>query len=87
MLFLMGGEDSQLTHDPLDPTSKPQQFKDHCNSKSNQKNLGTIKSSNLCTEIIEYTAPDEVRRSERSGLCLPGRDVFDVGRPTLEPTN
>ena len=35
-------------------------FKDACNSKSNQKNLGTIKSSNLCTEIIEYTAPDEV---------------------------
>ena len=36
-------------------------FKDACNSKSNQKNLGTIKSSNLCTEIIEYTDPDEVR--------------------------
>jgi ribonucleotide reductase alpha subunit len=35
-------------------------FKDHCNRKSNQKNLGTIKSSNLCTEVIEYTAPDEV---------------------------
>ena len=35
-------------------------FKDACNSKSNQKNLGTIKSSNLCTEIIEYTSPDEV---------------------------
>ena len=35
-------------------------FKDACNEKSNQKNLGTIKSSNLCTEIIEYTAPDEV---------------------------
>lgn len=36
-------------------------FKDACNSKSNQKNLGTIKSSNLCTEIVEYTDPDEVR--------------------------
>ena len=35
-------------------------FKDAANKKSNQKNLGTIKSSNLCTEIIEYTAPDEV---------------------------
>lgn len=33
--------------------------KDHANSKSNQKNLGTIKSSNLCTEIIEYSSPDE----------------------------
>jgi len=35
-------------------------FKDSCNRKSNQKNLGTIKCSNLCTEIVEYTAPDEV---------------------------
>ncbi|KAF7287902.1 hypothetical protein GWI33_000249 [Rhynchophorus ferrugineus] len=35
-------------------------YKDACNKKSNQKNLGTIKSSNLCTEIIEYTAPDEI---------------------------
>ncbi|XP_030745575.1 ribonucleoside-diphosphate reductase large subunit-like [Sitophilus oryzae] len=35
-------------------------YKDACNRKSNQKNLGTIKSSNLCTEIIEYTAPDEI---------------------------
>ncbi len=35
-------------------------FKDHANRKSNQKNLGTIRSSNLCTEIIEYTSKDEV---------------------------
>lgn len=35
-------------------------YKDACNRKSNQKNLGTIRSSNLCTEIVEYTAPDEV---------------------------
>jgi ribonucleoside-diphosphate reductase alpha subunit len=35
-------------------------YKDAANAKSNQKNLGTIRSSNLCTEIIEYTAPDEV---------------------------
>ena len=35
-------------------------YKDACNSKSNQKHLGTIKSSNLCTEIIEYTSADEV---------------------------
>lgn len=34
-------------------------YKDHCNNKSNQKNLGTIRSSNLCTEIIEYTSPEE----------------------------
>ena len=35
-------------------------YKDHVNRKSNQKNLGVIRSSNLCTEIVEYTAPDEV---------------------------
>jgi ribonucleoside-diphosphate reductase alpha subunit len=34
-------------------------YKDHANEKSNQKNLGTIRSSNLCCEIMEYTAPDE----------------------------
>lgn len=36
-------------------------YKDSCNRKSNQQNLGTIKSSNLCTEIVEYTSKDEVR--------------------------
>ena len=35
-------------------------YKDAANRKSNQQNLGTIRCSNLCTEIIEYTAPDEV---------------------------
>lgn len=35
-------------------------YKDACNRKSNQQNLGTIKSSNLCTEIVEYTSKDEV---------------------------
>ena len=35
-------------------------FKDHCNNKSNQKNLGTIRCSNLCTEIVEYTLPYEI---------------------------
>ena len=35
-------------------------YKDACNRKSNQQNLGTIKCSNLCTEIVEYTSPDEV---------------------------
>ena len=34
-------------------------YKDHCNNKSNQKNLGIIRSSNLCTEIVEYTSPEE----------------------------
>lgn len=35
-------------------------YKDACNRKSNQQNLGTIKSSNLCTEVVEYTSKDEV---------------------------
>ena len=35
-------------------------YKDTCNRKSNQQNLGTFKSSNLCTEIVEYTSPEEV---------------------------
>lgn len=46
-------------------------YKDHCNRKSNQKNLGTIRSSNLCTEIIEYSAPDEVAVCNLASLALP----------------
>lgn len=46
-------------------------FKDACNAKSNQQNLGTIKSSNLCTEIIEYTAPDEIAVCNLASLALP----------------
>jgi len=46
-------------------------FKDAANAKSNQKNLGTIRSSNLCTEIIEYTAPDEVAVCNLASVALP----------------
>ncbi len=46
-------------------------FKDAANSKSNQQNLGTIKSSNLCTEIIEYTSPDEVAVCNLGSIALP----------------
>ena len=46
-------------------------YKDAANAKSNQQNLGTIKSSNLCTEIIEYTAPDEVAVCNLASLALP----------------
>jgi ribonucleoside-diphosphate reductase alpha chain len=46
-------------------------YKDACNAKSNQKNLGTIKSSNLCTEIIEYTAPDEIAVCNLASIALP----------------
>jgi ribonucleoside-diphosphate reductase subunit M1 len=45
-------------------------FKDHANRKSNQQNLGTIKSSNLCTEIIEYTSPDEIAVCNLASLAL-----------------
>lgn len=53
-------------------------YKDAANSKSNQQNLGTIKSSNLCTEIIEYTAPDEVAVCNLASLALP-KYVTDEG--------
>jgi len=46
-------------------------YKDACNRKSNQKNLGTIKSSNLCTEIVEYTSPDEVAVCNLASIALP----------------
>jgi ribonucleoside-diphosphate reductase alpha subunit len=46
-------------------------YKDACNSKSNQKNLGTIKSSNLCTEIIEHTNPDETAVCNLASIALP----------------
>ncbi len=46
-------------------------YKDAANRKSNQKNLGTIKSSNLCTEIMEYTSPDEVAVCNLASLSLP----------------
>jgi len=45
-------------------------YKDNANEKSNQKNLGTIKSSNLCTEIMEYTAPDEVAVCNLASVAL-----------------
>ena len=46
-------------------------YKDACNSKSNQKNLGVIKSSNLCTEIIEYTNKDETAVCNLASIALP----------------
>ena len=51
-------------------------YKDAANSKSNQQNLGTIKSSNLCTEIMEYTSPDEIAVCNLASLALP-RFVID----------
>lgn len=58
-------------------------YKDAANGKSNQQNLGTIKSSNLCTEIIEYTSPDEVAVCNLASVALPrfvNQGLFDHQR-------
>ncbi|KAM0882070.1 hypothetical protein ACQ4PT_032543 [Festuca glaucescens] len=55
-------------------------YKDSCNRKSNQQNLGTIKSSNLCTEIIEYTSPTETAVCNLASIALP-RFVRENGVP------
>ncbi len=55
-------------------------YKDAANGKSNQQNLGTIKSSNLCTEIIEYTSPEEIAVCNLASIALPRfvkEGVFD----------
>ncbi|MDA9648483.1 ribonucleoside-diphosphate reductase subunit alpha [Flavobacteriaceae bacterium] len=46
-------------------------YKDSANRKSNQKNLGTIRSSNLCTEILEYTSADEIAVCNLASIALP----------------
>lgn len=53
-------------------------YKDAANKKSNQKNLGVIKSSNLCTEIMEFTSPDEVAVCNLASIALP-KFVTDEG--------
>ena len=53
-------------------------YKDAANAKSNQQHLGTIRCSNLCTEIIEYTSPDEVAVCNLASIALP-RFVTNVG--------
>ena len=61
-------------------TSMPyMMYKDAANRKSNQQNLGTIKSSNLCTEIIEYTAPDEIAVCNLASVSLPAYIRDPVG--------
>jgi ribonucleoside-diphosphate reductase alpha subunit len=61
-------------------------YKDAANVKSNQKNLGTIKSSNLCTEIIEYTSPEEIAVCNLASICLSKfatKDCSDVDYDAL----
>ena len=55
-------------------------YKDAANKKSNQQNLGTIKSSNLCTEIMEYSSPDETAVCNLASLALP---MFVKTRPAF----
>lgn len=60
-------------------------YKDACNRKSNQQNLGTIKSSNLCTEIVEYTSPDEVAVCNLASIAVnmfvgTDRKTFDFNK-------
>ena len=58
-------------------------FKDHANKKSNQKNLGTIRSSNLCAEIIEYSDENETAVCNLCSICLP---KFVINNNTPTPT-
>lgn len=71
-------------------------FKDACNGKSNQQNLGTIKCSNLCAEIIEYTAPDETAVCNLASIALPRfvidgvfnhQKLFDIARTITKNLN
>ena len=58
-------------------------YKDHCNRKSNQQNLGTIRGSNLCCEIVEYTSPDEAAVCTLASVALPACVIgsqFDFGK-------
>lgn len=54
-------------------------YKDAVNRKSNQQNVGVIKSSNLCTEIVEYTAPDEIAVCNLASIALPKFVLPDRG--------
>ena len=58
-------------------------YKDACNSKSNHQHLGTLQSSNLCTEIVQYTAPDEVAVCNLASVALP-RFVTGLGKAKKE---
>ncbi|KAI0977826.1 hypothetical protein GJ496_002697 [Pomphorhynchus laevis] len=58
-------------------------YKDSCNAKSNQQNLGTIKSSNLCTEIVEFCSPSEIAVCNLASIALP---QFVNGKKGSKPT-
>ena len=60
-----------ITQSQIETGTPYMMYKDACNEKSNQKNLGTIRSSNLCTEILEYTSADEVAVCNLASIALP----------------
>lgn len=71
-------------------------YKDSANRKSNQQNLGTIRSSNLCTEILEYTSPDEVAVCNLASIALPmfvkgnefdHRELFKITKRVIRNLN
>ena len=59
-------------------------YKDSINIKSNQKNIGTIKSSNLCCEIVEYTSPDEIAVCNLVSICLPMFVKYDEEKTSYD---
>jgi ribonucleoside-diphosphate reductase alpha chain len=61
----------RIIHSQIETGTPYMLYKDACNRKSNQKNLGTIKSSNLCAEICEYTDKDEIAVCNLASICLP----------------
>ena len=70
----------KIIHSQIETGTPYMLYKDACNSKSNQQNLGTIKSSNLCAEICEYTDKEEIAVCNLASICLPKfvkNGVFD----------
>lgn len=70
----------KIIHSQIETGTPYMLYKDACNSKSNQQNLGTIKSSNLCAEICQYTNKDEIAVCNLASICLPRfvkNGVFD----------
>jgi ribonucleoside-diphosphate reductase alpha chain len=61
----------KIIHSQVETGTPYMLYKDACNAKSNQQNLGTIKSSNLCAEICEYTDKDEIAVCNLASICLP----------------
>merc|ERR1712241_1396943 len=59
-------------------------YKDACNSKSNQQNLDTIKCSNLCTEIVEYSSPDEIAVCNLASIAVNMFVEVDSSKPSYD---